>query len=226
MNYALVDTTGNRQAPSARDSDLTVAGPSEYKAPGASGSLQQDATRASRQALAQLLSRCATGDRRSFERLYRETSAQLFGLVLRIVKDQNLASDVLQQSYLKIWDHAGDYRPDKAQPMTWMGAIVRNQAIDMIRRNVHRVTAIDPVDELHRLADDAAGPQEIVAQVQQNRALYECLDQLEEKQPQALLLAYFKGMTHEELARYLDKPLGTVKSWVRRGLLRLREAHP
>lgn len=219
MNYALVDTTGNRQAPSARDSDLTVAGPSEYKAPGASGSLQQDATRASRQALAQLLSRCAAGDRRSFERLYRETSAQLFGLVLRIVKDQNLASDVLQQNYLKIWDHAGDYRPDKAQPMTWMGAIVRNQAIDMIRRNVHRAT----VDNLHWLADDAPNPQEVTDQVYQDQALHECLDQLEEKQRRPLLLPYFKGRTHEELARYLNKPLGTVKSWVRRGLLRLKK---
>jgi RNA polymerase sigma-70 factor (ECF subfamily) len=178
---------------------------------------------ASSEELAHLLARCALRDRQAFEILYRETSAQLFGLVLRIVRDQDLASDVLQQAYLKIWDHAGDYRPDKAQPMTWIGAIVRNQAIDMIRRNAHQPIASDPVDELHWLADDAAGPQEIVDQVQQNRALHECLDQLEEKQRQALLLAYFNGMTHAELAQYLDKPLGTVKSWVRRGLLRLKK---
>lgn len=178
---------------------------------------------ASPEELAQLLARCALRDRQAFEILYRETSAQLFGLILRIVRDPDLASDVLQQGYLKIWDHAGDYRRDKAQAMTWMGAIVRNQAIDMIRRNAHRPTVTDSVDELHWLADDAPNPQEVADQVYQGQALHECLDQLEEKQRRALWLAYFKGMTHEELAQYLDKPLGTVKSWVRRGLLRLKK---
>lgn len=178
---------------------------------------------ASPEELAQLLARCALRDRQAFEILYRETSAQLFGLVLRIVRDQDLASEVLQQGYLKIWNHAGDFRPDKAPPMTWMGVIVRNQAIDMIRRQSHRPRITDPVEDLHWLADDTAGPQEIVDQAQRNEGLHECLDQLEEKQRRALMLAYFNGMTHEELAQYLDRPLGTVKSWVRRGLLRLKK---
>lgn len=178
---------------------------------------------ASSEELAQLLARCALKDRQAFEILYRETSVQLFGLVLRIVRDQDLAGDVLQQGYLKIWGHAGDYRPDKSQPMTWMGAIVRNQAIDMIRRNAHRPTATESIDELHWLADDAPNPQEVVDQAHQGQALHECLDELEEKQRKALLLAYFKGLTHEELAQCLGKPLGTVKSWVRRGLLRLKK---
>ena len=178
---------------------------------------------ASSEELAHLLARCALKDRQAFEILYRQTSAQLFGLVVRIVRDQDRASDVLQQGYLRIWEHAGDYRPDKARPLTWMGAIVRNQAIDMIRRHAHRPMATESVDDLHWLADDAPNPQEVADQVYQGQALHECLDQLEEKQRRALLLAYFNGMTHEELARYLDKPLGTVKSWVRRGLLRLKK---
>lgn len=178
---------------------------------------------ASPEELTQLLSRCALRDRQAFEILYRQTSSQLFGLVLRIVKDQELAGEVLQQGYLKIWTHAGDFRPDKAGPLTWMGAIVRNQAIDMIRRNAHRPRTTEPVEDLHWLADEAAGPQEIADQARQNEGLHQCLDQLEANQRRALRLAYFNGMTHEELAQYLDKPLGTVKSWVRRGLLRLKK---
>jgi RNA polymerase sigma-70 factor (ECF subfamily) len=173
--------------------------------------------------LTQLLARCAFKDRQAFECLYRQTSGQLFGLVLRIVKQRETASEVLQEAYIKIWHHAGDFRPAQAKPLTWMGAIVRNQAIDWLRRRAHQSHDPEPVEALHWLADEAAGPEEIVSQAQEQRTLHDCLEQLEGGQRQAMMLAYFNGLTHEELAQRLSTPLGTVKSWLRRGLLRLKK---
>jgi RNA polymerase sigma-70 factor (ECF subfamily) len=178
---------------------------------------------ASPEELAQFLARCALGDRHAFERLYRETSAQLFGLVLRIVRDRDLASEVLQEGYVKIWHRAGDFHADLARPLTWMAAIMRHHAIDLLRRSVRQPNASESAEELLGLADEAAGPQDIVAQAQQDQALHDCLGQLQGAQRQAVLLAYFKGLTHEELADHLNTPLGTVKSWLRRGLLRLKK---
>ncbi|MCP5420820.1 MAG: sigma-70 family RNA polymerase sigma factor [Gammaproteobacteria bacterium] len=172
--------------------------------------------------LPQLLARCALKDRKAFEQLYRSTSAQLFGLVLRIVRDQEIASEVLQESYVKIWNRAGDFRSDLAKPMTWMGAIARNQAIDSIRRSTVQPSALETVEELEWLADESEGPSEIVGRTQEEQALYECLNRLEGLQRQAMMLAYFNGLTHDELAQRLSTPLGTVKSWIRRGLLRLK----
>lgn len=173
--------------------------------------------------LRELLSRCALMDRHAFERLYKETSAQLFGLVLRILKSQDVASEVIQEGYVKIWNHAADFRADKAAPMTWMATIMRNQAIDWLRRSAQRPQASASPEELLWLADEGAGPFDIANQDQQNQALHDCLATLKGEQRRAVLLAYFDGLTHEELAERLQTPLGTVKSWLRRGLLRLRQ---
>jgi len=171
-----------------------------------------------------LLARCALKDRRAFARLYQLASAKLFGLVLRIVKDEELANDVLQDGFVRIWNHAGEFRPEKASPITWMGSIMRNRAIDLLRRARTRMAIDTPVEELHWLEDDSVGSAAAeVDRVQSNRALKRCLERLSENQRQAISLAYFRGLTHEELARHLDTPLGTVKSWLRRGLLRLKD---
>lgn len=174
--------------------------------------------------LADWLARCALNDRRSFEQLYRATSAQLFGLILRIVKQQDIANEVLQESYVKIWNRASDYSVNKAAPMTWMGTIARNHAIDTLRRGNQQPDTVDePVDELVWLAEDNPGPEEQAHDQQRNAALYQCLNQLEGKQKQAMLMAYFQGLTHEELSAQLATPMGTVKSWIRRGLQRLKQ---
>lgn len=174
--------------------------------------------------LAELLARTALGDRRSFEQLYHSSSMHLYGLILRIVKHRETASEVLQESYVKIWHRAGDFNPAKAGALTWMGAIARNQAIDTLRRGKQHPNTIDePVDELHWLTDGNPGPDEAVDQDQRSAALHRCLDQLEGGQKQAVLLAFFQGLTHDELAHRLETPLGTVKSWVRRGLQRLKQ---
>ena len=174
--------------------------------------------------LSRLLSRCSLGDRKSFEQLYKSSSAQLFGLILRIVKNQDIAAEILQESYIKIWNRAGDFRAELAQPITWMSTIARNQAIDTLRRTANQNIANEPVEDLHWLPDDKnPAPEDLAHREQQGKALQECLGQLEGLQQKALLLAYFRGMTHEELAVHLDKPLGTVKSWLRRGLQRLKQ---
>ena len=178
----------------------------------------------SREALSDLLARCALNDHGAFERLYQHTSPQLFGLVLRIVREEQLARDVLQDGYVKIWNNAGDYRPEKGSPVTWMGSIMRNRAIDLLRRRRSNPVVAVEQDEIGAFADERALPPDLAVAGDQNRsALLACMDRLTESQKQAIGLAYYRGLTHEELAQHLDTPLGTVKSWLRRGLLKLRD---
>jgi RNA polymerase sigma-70 factor (ECF subfamily) len=178
---------------------------------------------ATQEQLADLLARCALNDHGAFERLYQHTSAQLFGLVLRIVREEQLARDVLQDGYVKVWDRAGDFRPERASATTWMGSIMRNRAIDLLRRRRSSPLVAVEQEEIGWFQDESVvAPELEVASGQSREALRACLEQLTESQRQAIALAYYRGLTHEELARHMDTPLGTVKSWLRRGLLRLK----
>ncbi|MBB3005752.1 RNA polymerase sigma factor [Cupriavidus alkaliphilus] len=172
-----------------------------------------------------LLQAVAVGERQALRALYDLTATKLFGLALRITGRRDWAEDVVQESFVSIWHHAGDYRPQLAAPMTWMTAIVRNRALDCLRRAAAaRVpqTAEPEQDLAEWLADDAAGPAELAEASQQARALNRCLQRLEQSQRQAIVLAYLQDLSHAELAERLRAPLGTVKSWIRRGLERLR----
>lgn len=172
-----------------------------------------------------LLQAVAVGDRQALRGLYDLTATKLFGLALRITGRRDWAEDVVQESFVSIWHHAGDYRPQVAAPMTWMTAIVRNRALDCLRRAAAaRVpqTAELEQDLAEWLADEAAGPAELAEASQQARALNRCLQRLEQSQRQAIMLAYLQDLSHAELAERLRAPLGTVKSWIRRGLERLR----
>ena len=175
--------------------------------------------------LAAWLQAAALGDRQALRALYEQTSAKLFGLALRITGRRDWAEDVVQESFVSIWHHAVDYRPHLAAPMTWMTTIVRNRALDCLRRaaaaRLPQTVELD--EELGEwLADDAAGPAELALASQQARALNRCLQRLEQAQRQAIELAYLHDLSHAELAQRLRMPLGTVKSWIRRGLERLR----
>jgi RNA polymerase sigma-70 factor (ECF subfamily) len=130
----------------------------------------------------------------------------------------------LQESFVSVWHHAGDYQPRLAAPMTWLAAIVRNRALDCLRRAAAaRAGQTDPFDDTAAwLADDTPGPAELALASQQARALNRCLRRLDAPQRQALTLAYLQGLSHTELAARLRAPVGTVKSWIRRGLERLR----
>lgn len=173
------------------------------------------------QDLPSLLAACARRDRAAFERLYRETSPKLFGVALRILRREDWAEDVLQECYVRIWDHAPEYRAGLAAPMTWMTSIVRNRCLDWLRRP--NLEVIDEEGELVEAAESGnPGPLAQLESSADARALKHCLDALEAKQRQAIALAYYDGLSHSELASHLREPLGTVKTWVRRGLLRLK----
>lgn len=167
--------------------------------------------------LSDLLARCALGDRSAFARLYQETSGKLYGVAMHILRDSR-AEEVLQDAYIKIWHRASDYRPDKGTAMAWMASIVRNRALDLLRRpNVE-----SSVEDQDVWEGDAPGPLEQTLQRAEARALLRCLEQLDAVQRQVMTLAFFQGLAHAELARHVKQPLGTVKSWIRRGLQRLR----
>jgi len=171
--------------------------------------------------LVALLAACAHGNRAAFEQLYRQTSAKLFGVALRIVRQEGLAEDVLQDCYIRIWNRAGDYREGLAAPMTWMASIVRNRSLDWLRRSNPEVIDVDG-EIIERAPSDDAGPLATLEQSRDGAALARCLRALEPKQRQAILLAFHGGLSHSELADQLRQPLGTVKTWVRRGLARLK----
>lgn len=171
--------------------------------------------------LAELLAGCSRRDRAAFARLYRATAPKLFGVALRILKREDWAEDVLQECYVSIWTHAGRYRRHRSAPMTWMTSIVRNRCLDWLRRPNLEVN--DPDGALIEAADSGnPGPLAALASSHDAQALHRCLQLLDARQRQAIALAFFEGLSHSELARHLRQPLGTVKTWVRRGLLKLR----
>jgi len=171
--------------------------------------------------LAALLAATASGSRDGFAQLYGASRGKLFAVVLRILKRHDLAEEVLQDAFVTIWDRAGDFSPDKGAPMTWMATVVRHRAIDRLRRNRPEVS-LDAAPEAIQVADEAPSPLANAIASADRRALQHCLDELEGEQKQSILLAYYNGLTHEEVAEKRGAPLGTVKSWIRRGLLRLK----
>lgn len=176
--------------------------------------------------LAALLQRISLGEREALRTLYTRCAPKLFGLALRILVRKDWAEDVLQESFVNIWRHAGDYRPHLAAPMTWMTTIVRNRALDCLRRqHAERVPESVSLEdaEADALADHTPGPADLALAGQQARALAECLKRLDPRQREVVTLAYLRDLSHSELAQALSLPLGTVKSWMRRSLERLRE---
>ena len=172
--------------------------------------------------LGALLARCALGDQRACAELYRLTSSKLFGVALRIVRREDWAEEVLQESFVYIWNHAGQYAPGKSAPMTWMTSIVRNRSLDWARRPRQEDTSEDYDLIVESVRDDAPGPLELLARSTDASALARCLQQLEAAQRQSIMLAFQQGLSHAELAAHLREPLGTVKTWIRRGLERLK----
>ena len=172
--------------------------------------------------LMELLARTALADRQAFAELYRLTSAHLYAVALRILRESGAAEEVLQESFISIWNHAGSYVAAKSQPFTWLASIVRNRCLDQLRRRELDAVTIDDEDEGMTLADDGPTPLELLVTGADARAVKTCVEALEAGQKQALALAFYRGLSHAELAAHLDVPLGTVKSWVRRGLERLK----
>lgn len=184
--------------------------------------LSRPAADALAERLAGLLAQCALKNQRAFAELYTLTSAKLFGVSLRILRRQDWAEEVLQECYVSIWTHAGDYAATRSAPLTWMTSIVRNRCLDWLRRPQSETTGEEYEIAVESWQDEAEGPLEQLMAAGEAGALSRCLAQLEPKQRQSIVLAFFHGLSHSELASHMKQPLGTVKTWVRRGLERLK----
>lgn len=174
--------------------------------------------------LGELLARTALADRRAFERLYRDTAGHLFGLVLRIVEEKAAAEDVIQEVFVEVWSKAGSYRADLASPMTWLRVLAQRRAIDYRRRRkASGALRTDPDADPDGLQGPGESPEAAGEGGLWNRYLNDCLDQLPRHQREVVLLLYVHGWTQQELVDRQSRPLGTVKSWARRGLEFLRD---
>ncbi|HVY07943.1 MAG TPA: sigma-70 family RNA polymerase sigma factor [Burkholderiales bacterium] len=172
--------------------------------------------------LSALLARCALRDQRAFAELYRSSSAKLFAVAVRITRRRDWAEEVLQEAFVNIWNHADGYNAAKSAPMTWMTAIVRNRALDWLRRPREVEIGEEHEELLASIADESPGPEELLRQSLDAGALAECMKTLTDEQQRSISLAFFYGLSHGELAEQMRKPLGTVKTWIRRGLERLK----
>jgi RNA polymerase sigma-70 factor (ECF subfamily) len=174
-----------------------------------------------RSQLAAALGRVAAGDRAALRMVYQDTSAKLFGVCLRILGDRNEAEDVLQDVYVTVWRKAANFDPSRASPITWLVAIARNRAIDRLRTSaVSR--RMEPIEAADAVSDPAPAAGERIELAQQHQRLTRCLEELEVRVSAAIRAAFLDGATYEELAQRMSVPLGTMKSWIRRGLLKLR----
>jgi RNA polymerase sigma-70 factor (ECF subfamily) len=175
----------------------------------------------SSQELVWLLAAVAKADRPAFERLYAATRAKLYGVVLRILRRRDLADEVMQDTYLKIWNSAGQFDAALSSPVTWMVAIARNRAIDLLRRK-SEISIEDEPDVLETAADspDPLAKQEMTEEL---RRLLACMGRLDEERRRLVLFAYYGGWSREQLATKFDKPVNTIKTWLRRSLLEIRE---
>ncbi len=172
--------------------------------------------------LAELLARTALADQRAFAELYRLTSSHLYAVSLRILRESGAAEEVLQESFVNVWHHAGTYVAAKSQPLTWLTSIVRNRCLDLMRRREIDTVTMDDEEQGMTFADDRPNPMEMLLASADALAVRACVEGLEAGQKQAIALAFYQGLSHSELALHLRQPLGTVKSWVRRGLERLK----
>ncbi|WP_338513909.1 sigma-70 family RNA polymerase sigma factor [Pseudomonas poae] len=166
-----------------------------------------------------LLAQCALGNRQAFETLYRSVSPRLHGVAYRFMGRSDLAEEVLQEAFVRIWYNASRYEPHLAAPMTWMVNITRNLAIDHLRKRREQPLADGQQDAL---LDDSPSAHDQLDNERNARALNRCLDTLDGMQRQSIAMAYFRGLSYSELAEHLAAPLGSVKSWIRRGMERLR----
>lgn len=168
-----------------------------------------------------LLSRVAEGDRAAFAALYQATSLKLFGICLRILRRQELAEEILQEVYVRIWDKAETFDASRASPITWMATIARNRALDEARKR--KPVFADDLSGVEDISDPARNPEQNLETSDEVSRLNACLDKLDAPRRSAVRLAYLDGLSRAEIAELLDQPVGTVKTWLHRSLKQLKE---
>ena len=168
-----------------------------------------------------LLAQVALGNRAAFETLYRDTSPKLFGICLRVLTDRSEAEEVLQEVYTSVWRKASQFDAARAGAMAWLGMMARNRSIDRLRAMPARAQH-SPLEMAAELADPGASPAQQAETLTDRARLEHCLQRLEPKRHSLIRAAFFDGSTYEELATRIEAPLGSIKSWIRRGLIQLR----
>jgi RNA polymerase sigma-70 factor (ECF subfamily) len=168
-----------------------------------------------------LMAAVAKGDQAAFERLYQATRAKLYGVALRILRRADLADEVIQETYLKVWNSAGQFDPAMASPITWMVAIARNRAIDLVRKKSE--ISIEEEPEVLEVAAETPHPLAKREMTEELRRLLACMGGLDEERRRLVLLAYYSGWSRDQLAAHFDKPVNTIKTWLRRALADIRE---
>jgi RNA polymerase sigma-70 factor, ECF subfamily len=171
--------------------------------------------------LADLLTRVARRDRAAFAALYKATQAKLFGVVARILVRRDIAGEVLQEVYVRIWEKASDYEKAKGSPIAWMATIARNRALDEVRRV--KPASLEEMPEGFEPAADEVDPLGSRQRSEQLAALMKCLARLDEEKRQIVLLAYYRGASREALAQRFSRPVPTIKTWLHRSLAQLRD---
>lgn len=175
--------------------------------------------------LADLIEQIAQQNAQALKQLYDTVSGKLYGLALRVVGSTEAAEDVLQHSFMQVWRTASQYQASLSPPMAWLCLIVRSRALDHLRQQApERAHVSMAVEEgvVETMSSDNPGPQDLAQASQTAQALHGCLTQLDKRQREVLSLAYLRDLSHAELAQQLQLPLGTVKTWIRRGLEQLR----
>ncbi len=178
-----------------------------------------------REELSSLLHDVATGNSEAMAEVYRRTQAKLFGIVLRILNEHSEAEDVLQKVYITVWDRAGQFDSAKASPITWLGTIARNRALDRLRqRRSDRIVPSGSVPAVAlESADPSPGALQSLERKEEAQLLEKCLDTLDQAAGAAIRSAFWGGISYRMLAEKVDVPLSTMKSRMRRALARLRD---
>jgi len=164
---------------------------------------------------------CAKGDREALRAIYDAEASRMLGVALRLLKRRALAEEAVHDAFMQIWQRAGSFDPARGQAKTWIYAVLRHRALNILRGEA-RTDLIENFETLGLESEDE-GPEAIVARLSDAGALRRCLENLEPARRQVIVLAYVQGLSHGELAGRLKVPLGTMKSWIRRSLLTLRE---
>jgi RNA polymerase sigma-70 factor (ECF subfamily) len=170
--------------------------------------------------ITKLIVRTAMKDRGAFDLLYRQTSAKLFGVCLRVLRDRAEAEEALQDVYVKIWTKADRFAVSDLSPISWLVAVARNHAIDKLRS---RRASGAPIDQAVEVADPKPGPETVAVMTSERRRIDDCLGELDGERAAAVRGAYLSGDSYAELAARHGVPLNTMRTWLRRSLLKLRD---
>jgi RNA polymerase sigma-70 factor (ECF subfamily) len=167
-----------------------------------------------------LLAAVSKGDAVAFERLYAATCAKVYGVVLRILRRQDVAADVMEEAYLQVWKRAGEYDPSQSSPIAWIVGVARRRAIDLARRPQAGAADTEP-----EIADDDDGPGVVPrhALTDDLRRLLTCIGRLEPDRQRMLLLAYYGAFTREQLSAKLDMPVNLLRASLRRSLFEIEQ---